>query len=294
MALELDPATSIAGESADAGVDTSLSVVDSVAADSGATPITADPATQAAADETETARARRTAESERDELRAQLEALQTDHAQLKPYRELEDVAKKDVAAWIAQMAEASGIEPERVLEIVTKRGAGEPAALTPDERIAKLEKRLADAETSRETERAESEKRTAETRASETRKNNVGVTAEFIKANGKEFPGLDENDADSVFEVVEARWAAMGPRAPKDQAGLKAPYIDAAKRVEAAARAEIERRSGRFGYAKSVAAAKEEFRGLSLSSSTSPAPVADRDRVNTPDDIEAIAARFLN
>lgn len=250
------------------------------------------------ATEPEDKRARRAAESERDQLKREYEELKAQVERLKPYGELEDIGRKDPARWIAEMAEASGLSAERVLEMVVKRGAGEPAKLTAEERVEKLERMLAERDARDEQARKERETRDAETRGAEQRKANVAVTADFLKANAKDFPGLDDQDAEAVYQVVESRWASLGDRAPRDQEGLRALYRDAAKRVEDAARAELERRHGRFGYSKPTSvqapAPREPFRGLSLDKTTAPAPPTDPDRVNTLEDIEAIAARMFS
>lgn len=261
---------------------------------------TAEQSTAASTDDTEDRRARRAAESELSSLRAKLKEAEALAARHKPYQELEEIGRQDPARWIAEIAEAQGITPQRVMEMLAKRGAGEQAALTAEERVAKLERAWAEREAAWQKEREESERRSVETKAQETRRSNISATADFIKANAKELPGLDEHDGEAVFQVVEARWGELDKlgRAPTDQAGLKALYIDAAKRVEAAVRAEAERRAVRFGYSKPTAvtppAANEGFRGLSLSNTTAPAVPHDSDRVNTPDDMDALMRQMFS
>jgi hypothetical protein len=250
--------------------------------------------------DTEERRAYRAAQSELAALRAKLQEIEASANRLKPYADLEEIAKKDPAQWIHEMAEAQGVSPQRVLELLTKRGAGEQAALTAEERVAKLERAWAEREAQWQREREENDRRSVETKAAEVRRNNVGAVAEFIKVNAaKEFPGLDERDADAVFQVVEARYNELPEHErPSDQARLRALYVDAAKRVEAAVRAEAERRAERFGYSKpqkvQTPAANEGFRGLSLSNTTAPASPHDFDRVNTPDDIDALVSKMFS
>lgn len=236
------------------------------------------------------------AESERDALRAELDALKSQVERFKPYSELEEVAKKDPAQWLAEMAAATGVTPERVLEIVAKRGAGDKPSLTAEERVARMEARFEEYLTERQREREENDRRAGETRAAEQRRGNISVVGEFIKANGKDLPGLDEQDAERVYAEVESQYAALRDwEKPKDQAGLRKLYLDAARRVEAGIRADIERRSGRLGYSKPTQVkVSEAFRGLSLASTTAPAPVEEMDRVNTPEDIDALAARWVS
>jgi hypothetical protein len=250
--------------------------------------------------ETEDRRAFRAAQSELAALRAKLKETEEAAAALKPYKDLEAIGREDPSRWLAEMAEAQGVTPQRVLEIIAKRGTGEQATLTAEERVAKLERAWAEREAQIAKEREDNDRRAQENKASETRKSNVSVTAGFIKANAKDLPGLDENDADAVYTVVEQRWADLNQqgRAPTDNKGLQALYLDAAKRVEAAVRAEAERRAVRFGYSKpttvQVPAANEGFRGLSLSNTTAPATPVDSDRVNTPDDMDALMHRMFS
>jgi hypothetical protein len=246
--------------------------------------------------EPEDKRARRSAESERDQLRKDLASLKAQFERLKPYADLEEVAKKDPTQWLAEMAVAMDVTPQRALEILSKRGAGEETKLTADERVERLERQLAERDAKAEADRVERERRDSERTAAETRKTNVSVCASFIKANEKVLSALDESDADAVFQTVEARWLALPEdKRPTDQAGLQALYLDAAKRVDAAARAEIERRSGRLGYSKPTAVTAPEpktFRGLSLDATTAPAPTHDPDRAHSEEEIDAIFARY--
>jgi translation initiation factor IF-2 len=274
-------------------------VAEGAAAPAVENPEAKEPAAAAAetpAEEPEDKRARRSAESERDQLRKDLEALKAQLEEFKPYADLREVAKKDPARWAAEMAAAMDVTPERVMELVAKRGSGEEAKLSAEERVERLERLLAERDAKAEADRAERERRDSERTAAETRKSNVGVCAAFIKANEKTLSALDESDADAVFSVVEKRWASL-PEAerPTDQKGLQALYLDAAKRVDAAARAEIERRSGRLGYSKPTAVTPPEpkqFRGLSLDATTAPAPTNDPDRAHSEEEIDAILARF--
>lgn len=304
MALELEapaPVTETPEAPAEGGADPKVTTQTASAesATAATTPTEASTA-QAEPDDTEDRRARRAAESELTALRDKLKAAEEAANRFKPYADLEEIGRQDPARWIAEIAEAQGITPQRVLELVAKRGAGETPALTAEERVAKLERAWAEREAAWQKEREDNERRTQETRAQETRKSNLSVVAGFIKANSKEFPGLDEGDADAVYTVVEQRWADLDKdgRAPRDNSGLQKLYIDAAKRVEAAIRSEAERRAGRFGYSKPTAVTppvgNEGFRGLSLSNTTAPAPPVDSERVNTPDDMDAIMRQMFS
>jgi hypothetical protein len=249
--------------------------------------------------DTEDRRARRAAESELARIKASLKELEAARDRLKPYADLEEIGRQDPARWISEIADAQGITPQRVMEMLTKRGAGEPAALTAEERVAKLERAWAEREAAWQKEREDNERRSQETRSQQILQSNIAATSDFIKANAAKFPGLDEKDGEAVFQVVQARYAQLGDEAPKTQGPeLLALYMDAAERVEAAIRAEAERRAVRFGYSKpttvAAPAAKEGFRGLSLSNTTAPAPPHDSDRVNTPDDMDALMRQMFS
>lgn len=260
---------------------------------------TAEASTAASTEDTEDRRARRAAESELARIKASLKELEAARDRLKPYADLEEIGRQDPARWISEIADAQGITPQRVMEMLTKRGAGEPAALTAEERVAKLERAWAERESAWQKEREDNERRTQETRSQQILQSNIAATSDFIKANAAKFPGLDEKDGEAVFQVVQARYAQLGDAAPKAQGPeLLALYMDAAKRVEDAIRAEAERRAVRFGYSKpttvAAPAANEGFRGLSLSNTTAPAPPHDSDRVNTPDDMDALMRQMFS
>lgn len=298
MALDLPTSDVVETPAADAAAaDTNNSA--QATTDQAAAPTPVVPAAEPA--EPEDRRARRAAESaaetaakERDELKAEFE-------QWKPLRELVGLAKDDPAEFITGLAAAAGLTPEKVIELIARRGNGDEAKLTAEDRVALLEKRLKDREDREEAAAAESKKAKQAEEYKATRAGNVNKTARFLKEAAKDFPACEadgDEAAEAVYEVVEARYAQLGDRAPKDQTGLAALYRDAAKGVEAELRKQTERRAAKLGYSKPTTVTppppKEAFKGLQLADITAPAPVADADRVNTPEEIEAIAQRMFS
>lgn len=243
-----------------------------------------------ASTETEDKRARRAAEEERDTIRAELDRLKGESDSIRAYRDLEKLAKDDVTQWVAEMAQAASVTPQRIIEILTKKGTGEKVSVTLEEKMAALEKRLAD----RDAKDAEREKAQETERAAANRRANVASTATFLKNSAKDFPACaaDESAAQDVYDVVEARYAQLPEfKRPKDQEGLKALYTEAAQKVEAALAARAEKWAAAKGWQKPGNATQpktEGVRGLLLSDTGSAAPTSGaRDAVRTADEIEA-------
>lgn len=238
-----------------------------------------------------------TAAKERDDARAEL-------GKWKPLIDLVGMAATDPIEWINQMADASGLSAERVREAIATRGAGgTPPALSVEEKVAALERQIRERDEKADKARVDADKVKADADYAETKKHNIGETLKFLQANSKDFPAAEadgQEAAEAIYEFAEARWSQLkaAGKTPTDQAGVLALYREGAARVNKILAERAERIAPKLGYQRQQAPAgtpaPQGFRGLSSEQAGHASPPADRDRVNSAEDIDAIAARMFS
>jgi hypothetical protein len=92
----------------------------------------------------ELSRTVRAEKSRAQEATGKLADLEGKLARLEPLAQLFQLAEKDPQAFIDEVADVMALTPERVLEMLATRGAGGDAALSAEDRIAMLERKLAE------------------------------------------------------------------------------------------------------------------------------------------------------
>jgi hypothetical protein len=251
----------------------------------------------------ELSRGKRAAETERDSYKGKITELEGELGKWKPLIDLVGLASTDPIEWITQMADASGLSAERVQEAIATRGAGGKPTLSVEEKVAALERQIRERDEKAEKTKAEADKTTADAAYVETKRHNVGETVKFLANYAKDFPAAEavgQEAAEAIYEFAEARWGQLkaAGNTPTDQAGVLALYREGAARVNKILAEQAERIAPKLGYQRQQAPAggppaPQSFRGLSSEQAGHASPPADRDRVNSAEEIDAIAARMF-
>lgn len=201
----------------------------------------------------ELSRGKRAAETERDTYKSKLTELEGELSKWKPVHELVGLAATDPLEFITQLADATGLSPEKVQEAIATRGAGGKVNLSAEDRLAALERQIRERNELETKNRDEADKAAKNARYVENRKANVAATAKFVKDNAKDFPVCEadgQEAIEAIYDTFEDRWMKLeaAGQAPRDQAGVQALYREAGVQVEKVLRAETERRAPKLGF----------------------------------------------
>lgn len=155
----------------------------------------------------ELSRARRDAETratgatkERDEAKAEQERLA-------PMKELFALAETEPVQFIAEIADVVGLDPNRVLQIMAGKAVDGEAELTPEDKIARLEKQIAELKTQPEEEPEEDTSTTEQTHLD-------GISA-IVEAAPESFPNCaaePEAASRAAFLLLVRHWKANGEK----------------------------------------------------------------------------------
>lgn len=150
---------------------------------------------------------------------------------LEPLAQVFALAEKDPSAFIAEIADVVNLTPERVLEMIATRGAGGDAALSTEDRIAMLERQLAEAKQPKPDPQADAE---------QARQGFIDQAKATFESVPELFPlaSADPAGADAVFLTQVRHWERAKAQAGFDQASYKPlSTLQAAHMVEKVLRA---------------------------------------------------------
>jgi hypothetical protein len=217
----------------------------------------------------ELSRSKRESDRQAKEAAGKVTALEARVAQVEPVIQLFRLADSDPLQFITEIADVVGIDPDRVLKIMAERGAGGDPALSPEDRIAMLERRLADKDKPPE-KKPEPDAAAGE----QARQGFLDSLDATIKAAPEKFPLCADEDAsrEAAFLVMVRHWEA----GKKEPGYRPMAYTDALSAVEKTLRAETQRRSERIGLSPPAQTGTPRTGGLSNATMGAVVPVEDR------------------
>jgi hypothetical protein len=218
----------------------------------------------------ELSRSKRESDRKATESATKVTALEARVAQVEPVIELFKLAESDPLQFIAEIADVVRLDPDRVLKIMAERGAGGDPALSPEDRIAVLERRLADKDKPPEVKKPEPDAAAGE----QARQGFLDSLDATIKAAPEKFPlcGDEASAPEAAFLVMVRHWETG-----KDKAGYRPlAYTDALGAVEKTLRAETQRRAERIGMSPPSQNGTPRTGGLSNATMGAVVPVEDR------------------
>jgi hypothetical protein len=216
----------------------------------------------------ELSRSKRESDRQAKEAAGKVTALEARVAQVEPVIQLFKLAESDPLQFITEIADVVGIDPDRVLKIMAERGAGGDPALSPEDRIAMLERRLADKD--KPEKKPEPDAQAGE----QARQGFIDSLDATIKAAPEKFPlcGDEASAPEAAFLVMVRHWEAG-----KSVAGYRPlAYTDALSAVEKTLRAETQRRAERIGMSPPSQNGTPRTGGLSNATMGAVVPVEDR------------------
>jgi hypothetical protein len=217
----------------------------------------------------ELSRSKRESDRQAKEASGKVTALEARVAQVEPVIQLFRLAESDPLQFITEIADVVGIDPDRVLKIMAERGAGGDPALSPEDRIAMLERRLADKD------KPADKKPEPDAQAGEqARQGFLDSLDATIKAAPEKFPlcGDEASAPEAAFLVMVRHWEAG-----KSVAGYRPmAYTDALAAVEQTLRRETQRRAERIGMSPPAQTGTPRTGGLSNATMGAVVPVEDR------------------
>lgn len=214
--------------------------------------------------------------------------LEAQVKRIEPLAELLKLGETDPLAAITEFADIWGFTPERMLEMIQTHGAGGEVALTPEDKIARLERQLDEL---RAPKKPEAEAK-PDAGADQARQRELDLAGATLEASAEQYPLCSEETsaAEAAFLVRVRHWETHGRDAEgKTKADYKpVSYSQALAAVEKTLRAEVERKAGRIGLKSTPAAAGNPTTpansgGLSNKTMGAVVPV-DLDRA-LPDDV---------
>jgi hypothetical protein len=219
----------------------------------------------------ELSRGKRESDKKAADAAGKVTALEARVAQVEPVIELFRLADTDPLQFIAEIADVVRMDPDRVLKIMAERGAGGDPALSPEDRIAMLERRLADKDKPPEAKKPPEADAAA---GEQARAGFIDSLDATIKAAPEKFPlcGDEASAPEAAFLVMVRHWETG-----KDKPGYRPmAYTDALGAVEKTLRAETQRRAERIGLSPPAQTGTPRTGGLSNATMGAVVPVEDR------------------
>lgn len=180
----------------------------------------------------ELSRGKRESDQRAAKLEADLKSKSADLERLQPVVDLIKLAESDPLSFVTEIAEVAGLDPKRVIDVIATKGAGGEAALTVDEKVALLERQLAELKTGKKDDDEEDDKKPGADAGEQARQGFIDSLTETIKAAPDMFPhaAADPTAPEAAFLVMVRHWSAN-----KDQPGYRPmPYVAAVRAVESA------------------------------------------------------------
>jgi hypothetical protein len=162
----------------------------------------------------ELSRNARAADRKAQEATGKVSELEGKIERLEPLAQVFSLAEKDPAAFIAEIADVVNLTPERVLEMLATRGAGGDAALSTEDRVAMLERQLAEARSPKPAPAEEGE---------QARQGFISEAKAHIEAVPELFPlaAADAAAPEAVFLTQVRHWERAKTQPGFDQAKYK-------------------------------------------------------------------------
>lgn len=196
----------------------------------------------------ELSRSNREHERRRKEFEGKAAAADARMKQLEPVVQLLGMAKEDPRGFLVEIADIVGLTPERALEIMATAGAGGDAALSAEDKIARLERELGELRNPRP---AEQEEKPREQAQDSAKSRELDMAQATLEAAPEKFPLCGEEPAalEAAFLYRVRHWESNGRNADgtTKQGYRPVSYAQALGAIEAHLRTEIERKAGRIG-----------------------------------------------
>lgn len=163
----------------------------------------------------ELSRSKREAEREAAKARKEADGHAANVKKLEPVTQLFKLAESDPLAFISEIADVAGLSAERVLQIIQSKGAGgEVAPLTSDEKMALLERQIAELKAPKPEAKPTKDPK-AEARAEEARSNFINTFEAILDAAPGQYPhsSKDADAPQAAFLILANHWTANGRQA---------------------------------------------------------------------------------
>lgn len=225
----------------------------------------------------ELTRRSREADGKAAEATKRAEAAERKVQALAPLAEIFRLAESDPLAFVTEIADVVGLTPERVLNLIQTKGAGGTATLTPEDKIAMLERQIAELRGDGEAgddEDEDDEEPEPTGEGAQARAGFVKALDATIKAAPEKYPlAADEPAApNAAFIVMVRHWEAH-----KDAPGYKPLAFDAAvAAVEQSLRKEAEAKARKAGLIGAASAPPPQHPGGPSNSMAGPVVPADQ------------------
>lgn len=163
----------------------------------------------------ELSRSKREAEREASKARKEADGHAANVKKLEPVTQLFKLAESDPLAFISEIADVAGLSAERVMQALQARGAGgEIAPLTADEKMALLERQIAELKAPKPEAKPTKDPK-AEARAEEARSNFINTFEAILDAAPGQYPhsSKDADAPQAAFLILANHWTANGRQA---------------------------------------------------------------------------------